>query len=75
MNDNKEVIVCSQCGSIPCKWIEFGEEIKQSALTDYNTLPDGSKTDEFGVTITKAKLRKHLYQLYTRLKYGYLGQG
>ena len=71
----KKIIVCSHCGSMLCKWIEFGEEIKQFALTVYNTFPDGSKIDEYGVPITNTKLRKCIYHIYIRLKYGYLGQG
>jgi hypothetical protein len=73
-----EVIVCQICGSTPCEWAEFGDEVKDYSKRLYiHKAMNGTiaMTDRDGNFIPNKKMRKALYKTFTYLKFGHLGRG
>ena len=59
------MVFCGACGSDPCEWEEFGEQLRSH----------GNELIEIQHDMEHSKIRKAMYQLYIRLKHGYMGKG
>lgn len=69
------VDICVKCGSQPCEWVEFGEEITEISNDRYNKIDDDTYRGPDGDIVNVNIVRKYLYKLFIYLKYGHLGKG
>ena len=75
MSDNDDsAYICVECTSTPCDWIKFKEQLTEYMEGKYHINAQGNKADSTGNTISNNILRKDMYQMYTKLRYGYLGR-
>ena len=74
-NMHEEEIICAICGSMPCEWIEFGTSMLQNVNMTYPTNGDRERIDDSNVVVDNERMRKTLYKMFTREKYGHLGKG
>lgn len=76
MNQDYFENVCEICGSAPCEWLEYGQDIKNAATSRYSrNIPYSKALDSDGNSISNSEVQKELYQLFTYMKFGHLGRG
>ena len=77
MSDEEDV-VCTICGGTPCDWDEYGEELTKQINMMYFREKHGNidiVLDEGGNRLSYSQMRKAMYRIFTRIKFGHLGRG
>ena len=74
-----EISVCPVCGSMPCEWDEFGQDLIDNIMLTYDHENHGAKGGLLdpmtGQAVPNSKVRKVMYKLFTYAKYDHLGKG
>ena len=74
-SSEEEEIVCDECGSMPCEWLQFGNKTVESINSRYRLNESGARVDSNGVLVMNALMRKAAFKVFTYLKFGHLGRG